>query len=443
MNQSSEHPGVTSDQDLVSVPFGEHQFLKDFAENITYGRLRLTAGVQFHLSRQKSNRLRRLDHLFNRLLFRSMTPRTAGLALLSLLAWPFSNIFYALRQTRRFGPRIKRKTSKSLRKQFLEQLTLVFRDGMPAYCYYQYELFNDEKFRQASDIILPFVAQAAIYPLINSSPRRALLENKNAFHDLCDQWDLPMPQRIWVFGKEWPVLPKADLMSKPILGGHGEGIRKWTLDGDCWIASDGQRCTAAELFELLMTRSVENPQLLERHMANANTIADLGRGVLTTVRLITCLDRNHQPVPVQAIIRIPTKSDDVDNIGRQGRTGGIAASVDLRSGVLGSARRVYRNSRLYAYHPGSGAPIRGRELPFWDEAKALAIRAHETAFPELALVGWDIGLTDDGPVIIEGNWTPSLRSLQAASGIPTGRSPLGELLTFHLEQAEKEFFGAK
>lgn len=350
----------------------------------------------------------------------------------ALVIWPFSSFIYAVRQTRNLGPRILRKTSKSLFRQFREQMSLVFGAGLPAYAYYQYELFRDDKFQNAADLVLPFVAQAALYPVINHHPKRNMLENKEAFHDLCQAQDLPMPELVWCHGRTLGALPEVDLLSKPILGGHGEGIRKWSWQGGFWRATNGDELGAEEFIAWLDATSVENPQILERHVANANLIADLGSGVLTTVRIITCLDEGGEPIPVQAIIRMPTKSADIDNIGRLGATGGIAAPIDMESGVLGSARRVYRNSRRYAYHPANKAPIKGRELPFWPETKILACEAHKIAFPELSLIGWDIGITESGPVLIEGNWTPSLRSLQAASGFGAGGTLMGDLMAFHL-----------
>lgn len=425
---------MTAPDATLQSPTGQQaaegpEMASDFRANLTWGRLRLTFPIQRTKNRHP------LYAAFNRLLFQTLSLRTVFLALASAVYWPLGTIPYALKQTRRFGPRISRKTGKSLKQQFLEQLRIAFRRGLPVHSYYQYELFNDQNSEMANRLILPSIAQAALYPLINRDPSRNSLENKAEFQAICEAKDIRVPTCYWLDGVSLHSLPEADLMSKPVLGGHGEGIRKWSWDRDSWLSQDGIRCTGPELLDWLEAESKADPQILQQHVRNANSIADLGNGVLTTVRLITCLDEADKPEACQAIIRIPTTSAHIDNIGRQGTTGGIAAPVDIDDGVVGAARHVYRNSRRYAWHPRSRTPIKGRQIPHWADVKATALHAHACLFPELALIGWDIGVTDDGPVIIEGNWTPSLRSLQAACGKGLGGTRLGDLMTMHLDRA--------
>ena len=43
----------------------------------------------------------------------------------------------------------------------------------------------------------------------------------------------------------------------------------------------------------------------------------------------------------------------------------------------------------------------------------LCFRAHR-AFAGLRIIGWDVGITDDGPLLVEGNATPDLDLMQIA-----------------------------
>ena len=53
-------------------------------------------------------------------------------------------------------------------------------------------------------------------------------------------------------------------------------------------------------------------------------------------------------------------------------------------------------------HPTSGRPIVGFQIPCWEAACALALRAAEVFRPQ-GLITWDIGIGTEGPVLIEGN----------------------------------------
>jgi hypothetical protein len=73
----------------------------------------------------------------------------------------------------------------------------------------------------------------------------------------------------------------------------------------------------------------------------------------------------------------------------------------------------------------------GLQIPFYQEAKELVVRLHEQ-IPELFTVGWDVAITEEGPLIIEGNdgWAPRL--LQCAWG--NGLRPMwDELLAERME----------
>jgi hypothetical protein len=55
----------------------------------------------------------------------------------------------------------------------------------------------------------------------------------------------------------------------------------------------------------------------------------------------------------------------------------------------------------------------------WDEVKQVA-RSAAAAFPYAHTVGWDIGMTDRGPVIIEGDVTWGDFEIQILRGLNQG-----------------------
>jgi hypothetical protein len=121
----------------------------------------------------------------------------------------------------------------------------------------------------------------------------------------------------------------------------------------------------------------------------------------------------------------------VDNI----HAGGIACAVALDSGALGQASNLGSDARLgwLSRHPNTHAPIEGRVLPYWPEVKHLAVQAHG-AFADRIMIGWDIGILEDGPIVVEGNGGPDMDLMQRFMRIGFCRHRFGDLLTWHLKQ---------
>lgn len=81
--------------------------------------------------------------------------------------------------------------------------------------------------------------------------------------------------------------------------------------------------------------------------------------------------------------------------------------IDLESGRLWKkAYRDIRSSGLKTYgetcHCDTGAIFSDITIPYWDEVKEMVVDA-ASYITELAYIGWDVGITPSGPVIIEGN----------------------------------------
>jgi len=96
----------------------------------------------------------------------------------------------------------------------------------------------------------------------------------------------------------------------------------------------------------------------------------------------------------------------VDNF----HSGGMSAVVDNETGVvIGPA--LDKSMRRFETHPVSGIRFEGFQLPYWPEAIEMvhaACRKH----PEMTVIGWDVCLTDNGPILIEGNRRPGFDMVQ-------------------------------
>jgi len=79
----------------------------------------------------------------------------------------------------------------------------------------------------------------------------------------------------------------------------------------------------------------------------------------------------------------------------------------------------------------NGATVTGMALE-------LAARAHRI-FPDYALIGWDIAILEDGPILIEGNGNPDMDIIQRFMRVGLRRHRFGELLAFHLRNRSNAF----
>lgn len=80
--------------------------------------------------------------------------------------------------------------------------------------------------------------------------------------------------------------------------------------------------------------------------------------------------------------------------------GGVCAKVNA-DGTINKYGYSMSDKRVLK-HPDSGVVFEGYKIPYYEEAVALAKRCMDS-FYGLKSVGWDVAITTDGPVIIEGN----------------------------------------
>lgn len=103
-----------------------------------------------------------------------------------------------------------------------------------------------------------------------------------------------------------------------------------------------------------------------------------------------------------------TKDSFVDNVS----VGGLAVGVD-DNGILGKYGFYYESfGTKVDRHPISNTVFEGCQLPYWNEVKELVEKAHKQ-FYHVQSIGWDVAITPNGPILIEGNdnWATDLSQI--------------------------------
>lgn len=96
------------------------------------------------------------------------------------------------------------------------------------------------------------------------------------------------------------------------------------------------------------------------------------------------------------------KSGQGDNIVDNGGHGGILTAVDAETGVLIS-RGVDEKGTVFLKHPDSGIVFFGYQLPDWQQVIQIVTECMQFV-PEVKYVGWDLAHTEQGWIIVEGNF---------------------------------------
>lgn len=188
---------------------------------------------------------------------------------------------------------------------------------------------------------------------------------------------------------------------KPVDGLCGIGVHALEAkDGD--ILLDYKKIDPAELEKKIL--DMHNCIICER-VVNQNEYAkSLYPDTLNTIRILTLKDPDNNEVFIAgAVQRIGTSySYPVDNFHR----GGIAAKIDIETGMLGPAAAIFPVSsntlKWHEIHPDTGKKIKGVIVPEWETLKKQVLAlADDMSF--CRIIGWDVAITENGYMLIEGN----------------------------------------
>lgn len=350
---------------------------------------------------------------------------------LAIVIWPIVVLGASAWSTARNGRVIRSRTGKSAVAQFGEQIRLYFAAGVLAPWYYIFALYEDG--RSAPDFIQRFESKSCYIPLLKVKARSPLSDKKQ-FSTYCGERQIRCVETLqYLDGRDsGEVLPDRDLFVKPSGGRGGRGAERWDrVAAGVFANARGERLSGRDLRKRLVARSRRRPLLIQPRLQAHPALSTLTVGALPTVRVLTCLDERLAPEIIAAIFRTSVgRNVTVDNL----HAGGIAALVDLDSGLLSASSNLGASARLgwLSDHPDTGARIEGFALPFWPELTSLAIRAH-SHFADRVVIGWDIAIAPDGPIVVEGNGNPDLDIVQRFMRAGVREQRLGRLMGYHLE----------
>lgn len=196
------------------------------------------------------------------------------------------------------------------------------------------------------------------------------------------------------------IKDKDRVFCKPLsaFGGHGARI----LD----LSSVRTEADQKRLYEKIISAP---PVLLEECIRQHPQMSAIYEGSVNSTR-ITTIYKDGKCHVLFAFTRFGN-GDVIDNFS----SGGICAAADEKTGQI-ITPAVNLPGQVFEVHPASGVRFQGFQIPMWEDVLALVDKACRIV-PQVAYVGWDVAITSEGPILIEGNTNASMTSYQTCFGL--------------------------
>lgn len=325
-----------------------------------------------------------------------------------LLAFWYRLIPWIIRYpAKSFGQRVK---------ILFDYIHLYRKKGLTRDEYYEFEFENrDEEFKKS---FLGLNEQRHYLDLLNPIKYYSLARNKYLAHRIFENTGVRKSELYCYYQPEGRVFDSAEIAStiadvcrilkqkgveqcviKDTENSHGEGVMVVKtieyLDDDCKLNYfNGQSAMLSEVLG-------KHPLIFEALIKQTAQFSSFNSSSVNTVRFMTTLYPNGEAKVIATFIKIGRAGSCVDNAGSGGN---VDVCVDVETGKIQYAIQYdgWRKISEIEKHPDSGTQLNGVVIDNWEQIKAEVVRFQQ-AMPWCKAAGWDIAITDEGPLVIEVN----------------------------------------
>lgn len=263
----------------------------------------------------------------------------------------------------------------------------------------------------------------------------SLVHDKYLFHCYCDYHHLPVSGMYGLYpdglmekqnerglGEIMDTHELDRVVLKPVLGLMGKKIRIITrAEADAFVPESFPTDQLA-LFDTYEEHQFILQEVIQQHP----DINRINPHSVNSIRIISILNLDGTVDVLAAMLRVSASESPIDNFSQ----GGIVIGIHLDTGKLKEEGFMHPRSggTTVKEHPLTHVVFKDVQLPFWDEVIRLT-KSAQKIFHFIKAVGWDLAITPEGPVIIEGNQEWGTAGLQAANGgllTPTNKERLAQ-----------------
>lgn len=322
-----------------------------------------------------------------------------------------------LNNARKLIPKLlKSENRKSLLKILYEILLLLFKQRR-----FPVEYFSRYLFLTSAGNSYDYVPNKILYSLadkVNNKYTANILLNKYFFHLFFSQFDIPLakllmhnhkqvffinnkPVRINTAEKFHDILEKTihskptpnSLFIKKTYDSYG-GRNIYKLNQSDFPLPPN---TLNELFFEITGSNYLFQETIEQHPL----LNKLNDSCINSIRCDSFTDNNGETHIMSAYLRLSISGLPVDNI----TSGGCLVGINTDTGRLmkyAFTSITRAGGLLFDAHPVSKVVFKDYEIPYFQESVKF-IKKAAALIPEVKLIGWDIAIRPNGPLIIEGN----------------------------------------
>ena len=315
---------------------------------------------------------------------------------------------------------------KSFFQMFLDYLEYVYKYGQEPKFYFVYGLdcaASNKREYMPYPQFLRLRQQTNIVRIGNQTRYSyvCLLRDKGLFELIAREWKIPTPkidgvllggavfcdsERIEIEDYLRGLPDGTSLFIKEKSGVKGSGA--YSLDKKANVYYLNEKEVSLESISGEVPDDTE--YIIQKRLSQHSDMSKLYPHALNTLRVVSVIHKG-EVVILGSLLRIGANGSQVDNWAH----GGVAVGINKDGTHMKWGLYKPGYGTKTDKHPNTSVTFEGFQLPFWNETICLVNDTHKK-LSRIPTVGWDIAITETGPIIIEGNDDYDGALLQACTG---------------------------
>lgn len=295
-------------------------------------------------------------------------------------------------------------------KQLLNSLYCLIFHSVPFTNYYFFKLYLADNRKNIFKYIYTFEV-SEIMSFLNNYTSPKSLGDKVYFQKLCETNNIKIPKTYNTINTDDNLNEKLpnnkEFFIKPTNGFQSRGINTIKKTDNIWFCNNNE-VNKTELKRIIFANKKYKEYLVQEKLINHKVLQSLSNTDVCTLRIITGNKNNKNIEYFTAIFYIPIPEKDYFV-----REKKFHVALVNKNGVLGESYYGPDIINTYKNHKFNNEQIAGLQLPYWHEAVEMSIKIHNQ-LKQFRFVAWDIVLTDNGAVMLEGNHSWGTASVQRA-----------------------------